>query len=728
MIRKLLFGILILVYTQLNALEIKDYMWRIPISPFAVEGVVISDDESRIIFCHSNGYSVYDLNEDTLISRIRYKNEGSTTAYNCTPFFLTNNEILLAEYGSFYLYNILKKEKNLYIDILGVSGPYSLPAVSHDKKIFVFKDYLGKVFITDTQSRQFTDSLSFDLQKLTVKDDKVTSFTFSPDNSFLIILTEAGFVITYDLTIKEIIKIDDVGLKFGIPLDSRFKSNYNQIEIISDSTIICNISNKTGIINFKTGNLIKMILPDYPNGLINISKNKRYFTGLNFGSNVFIYDLENDNIISFLENQYPLRFKIGLGFLEEKSQIIYQKDGSLSRYNFINNETVSYFGMYSTNIFRFTPDNKFLYTGSKNYWKIDVQTGKTVERNDKDIFEINNKCTHFVNLKYATNDKKHSLHICNIQTKQDEYVSEFDGNYIYVKYSSDDKYFAMINPLNNTIKIIETTNYSTVDSFLVGKTNKVSRSVNFSKDNQLISYSADDDTLMAKGSYLYIRDIQKKENLCSLKLNVLYNDKFIFLKNNELIGHNYSSDRLSIFKICESNDFYVKAQTETEIIENFYISNDSKYCFGLSIGYGYPAYKHLFIYDLEKKEHILKYDGNTRNWTLSNDNKYLALNNYDDGQYMYMYNFEEIISSINTDEVAVNDVQIFPNPATDFVNLNFSSYGNTIAPKVEIYNIFGIEVSKSSLTDGNNRINISHLPAGVYYIRIGDKTEKFVKF
>ncbi|MDX9791449.1 MAG: T9SS type A sorting domain-containing protein [Candidatus Kapabacteria bacterium] len=70
---------------------------------------------------------------------------------------------------------------------------------------------------------------------------------------------------------------------------------------------------------------------------------------------------------------------------------------------------------------------------------------------------------------------------------------------------------------------------------------------------------------------------------------------------------------------------------------------------------------------------------------------------------------------------------VYPNPASDFIELSINNETNPNASFAQIFNIFGIEVSKSSLTDGNNRINISHLPAGVYYIRIGDKTEKFVK-
>jgi hypothetical protein len=46
--------------------------------------------------------------------------------------------------------------------------------------------------------------------------------------------------------------------------------------------------------------------------------------------------------------------------------------------------------------------------------------------------------------------------------------------------------------------------------------------------------------------------------------------------------------------------------------------------------------------------------------------------------------------------------------------------------KVQIFNTLGIEVS----SDGGGlvgKIDISNLPVGVYFIKIGDKVEKFVK-
>lgn len=71
-----------------------------------------------------------------------------------------------------------------------------------------------------------------------------------------------------------------------------------------------------------------------------------------------------------------------------------------------------------------------------------------------------------------------------------------------------------------------------------------------------------------------------------------------------------------------------------------------------------------------------------------------------------------------------NQINIFPNPATNFLtidnnNNNFNNY------KIQIYDIFGNCVME--LENSENLINISELSSGSYYIRIGMITQKFVK-
>ena len=73
---------------------------------------------------------------------------------------------------------------------------------------------------------------------------------------------------------------------------------------------------------------------------------------------------------------------------------------------------------------------------------------------------------------------------------------------------------------------------------------------------------------------------------------------------------------------------------------------------------------------------------------------------------------------------------IYPNPATNFVDIKLYNEASLIASgKVQIFDILGIEVMSESihpLTE-THRMNIERLPAGVYYIKIGTKAEKFMK-
>ncbi len=73
---------------------------------------------------------------------------------------------------------------------------------------------------------------------------------------------------------------------------------------------------------------------------------------------------------------------------------------------------------------------------------------------------------------------------------------------------------------------------------------------------------------------------------------------------------------------------------------------------------------------------------------------------------------------------------IKPNPASDFITIQTSEVLKTSEVyKVQIFDILGIEVMSESIhpMTASHRMNIERLPSGVYYIRIGDKVEKFVK-
>jgi hypothetical protein len=69
-------------------------------------------------------------------------------------------------------------------------------------------------------------------------------------------------------------------------------------------------------------------------------------------------------------------------------------------------------------------------------------------------------------------------------------------------------------------------------------------------------------------------------------------------------------------------------------------------------------------------------------------------------------------------------IAIHPNPATNFISINGLQGNETL----HFYNISGNLLFSHKATSEMESISVSHLPAGVYFVRIGDeKTIKFIK-
>jgi hypothetical protein len=82
-------------------------------------------------------------------------------------------------------------------------------------------------------------------------------------------------------------------------------------------------------------------------------------------------------------------------------------------------------------------------------------------------------------------------------------------------------------------------------------------------------------------------------------------------------------------------------------------------------------------------------------------------------------------------------VSVKPNPAADFVEVDFGNVIQSAAKDpVVVYDQLGIKYMDSRLrgndifvsSEGNVRIDISGLAAGVYFIRLGDSVQRFVKY
>jgi hypothetical protein len=123
-------------------------------------------------------------------------------------------------------------------------------------------------------------------------------------------------------------------------------------------------------------------------------------------------------------------------------------------------------------------------------------------------------------------------------------------------------------------------------------------------------------------------------------------------------------------------------------------------------------------------------------WTAYIDD---SLDFFDSNNKRYNYNCYNIgIEWVRLVSSVINQksfsLSISPNPATDYINIKPSEgFEPSEGYKIQIFDILGIEMSFAgggvNKVDGGGsiRIDISNLPAGVYFIRIGDKVEKFLK-
>lgn len=71
-----------------------------------------------------------------------------------------------------------------------------------------------------------------------------------------------------------------------------------------------------------------------------------------------------------------------------------------------------------------------------------------------------------------------------------------------------------------------------------------------------------------------------------------------------------------------------------------------------------------------------------------------------------------------------NDMRIYPNPVNEILNVKFDRPNNDI---VLVFNAYGQEIIAVRMENSRAQIDVSILPKGIFYIKVGTKTQKFVK-
>ncbi len=103
------------------------------------------------------------------------------------------------------------------------------------------------------------------------------------------------------------------------------------------------------------------------------------------------------------------------------------------------------------------------------------------------------------------------------------------------------------------------------------------------------------------------------------------------------------------------------------------------------------------------------------------------------GEWSTQFKFKtDLKVSISELELSNN---IYPNPAGEYIEINLdrcatlSKFGTSEGNEIKIYNTFGECVMTEPIhpITSSHRMNIEHLPIGLYFIQIGDNFAKFVK-
>ena len=81
---------------------------------------------------------------------------------------------------------------------------------------------------------------------------------------------------------------------------------------------------------------------------------------------------------------------------------------------------------------------------------------------------------------------------------------------------------------------------------------------------------------------------------------------------------------------------------------------------------------------------------------------------------------------LEQEETAQKMWQLSPNPNQGEWNIHFSE--NLDMPTIcEVYDIFGLKIHSQKIENQDNTISIPQLNAGIYIVKIGNQSTKFVK-
>jgi hypothetical protein len=135
-----------------------------------------------------------------------------------------------------------------------------------------------------------------------------------------------------------------------------------------------------------------------------------------------------------------------------------------------------------------------------------------------------------------------------------------------------------------------------------------------------------------------------------------------------------------------------------------------------------------FEWDYLWHEHTFDTASKIKNIEFLDENNIIAVG-FKDIFDIFCAKFSLLPTRVDENIPDISNFSIYPNPAEDFIEISQNKGLQPLVQKVQIFDVLGLEVKSvgTGLDLSTQRIDISLLLVGVYYIRIGNKVEKFVK-
>ena len=303
---------------------------------------------------------------------------------------------------------------------------------------------------------------------------------------------------------------------------------------------------------------------------------------------------------------------------------------------------------------------------------------------------------------YAYLDEKskdHNYTLYLIDFNSEEILSETQCGYCDINFSDDMQYFIKLDLQEFEYQLIDFGTGDTLRTF--------SSFAGISRDNKYILSKTDGFELSSlTGDKIYLTKAGLEEK------NIIPKT-FSLLNNSPSVAIIDENAELFIVDI-ETGDIQYRLPLGIEDIRGFKLSdNDSLIIFNNKV--------EVYVYDIYSGKELLKYDKfeeYVSTYYLSPDSKQMIIR-YSNGTLVSLLIEEN--NTVKEEYISTGSLELFPNPATDKITINYTSeYKGNISIKIysNLGNLIEELSSEKTCEEFNMDVDISGYSSGIYYYEI----------